>query len=59
MTIKEFAQLKEMLDNFGVPYEEGNYYSDNGLILGHWLTIHECDLDTDEITMEDKKYNNS
>ena len=58
MSNVEFVQLKEMLDSFDIPYKEGKFYSDNGIIIGQWLIISECEFDTDEITTEDEEYNN-
>lgn len=47
-TLKKIANLLDV--------EIGNYYNDEGKIVGHWLDIQRF-LETDELTDEDEEYN--
>lgn len=47
-TLKKIANLLDV--------EIGNYYNNEGKIIGHWLDVN-CYLETNELTDEDKDYN--
>lgn len=45
MTVKDFVELRAILDKLGIYYEEGNYYEytaeEGEKICGLWLEIKE------------------
>ena len=61
ITLKDLERLAELLDELGIHYEDGclydcNRYGDE-IITGHWLTIPKIELETTEISIEDKLWN--
>jgi len=55
-SIKDFEAIINFLNQYDINYESGNYYNENGAIVGHWIKI-DSDIETNELTQEDIKYN--
>lgn len=55
-SIKDFEIIINFLNQYDINYDSGNYYSENGTIIGHWIKI-DSDIETNELTQEDIKYN--
>lgn len=48
MEWEDILELEKILQKYELPYEIGNYY-DKNTVIGHWLIIHECYIDSKDI----------
>lgn len=54
---EDWEKIRRFFDKMDIPYDEGEYYGDGDIIIGHWIRLALKEIETREISEEDKIYN--
>ena len=56
---EDWEKIHRFFNEMNIPYDEGEFYGDGEKITGHWIDLYPIQIQTREISEEDKMYNES